>query len=67
MSKTELIEVKDDVIDIFVELAEDKLNSLLKIAALLPIPKIKIVLTLAKGVVVIGRKNQLKIICLQRT
>lgn len=62
MSKTELIEVKDDVIDIFVELAEDKLNSLLKIAALLPIPKIKIVLTLAKGIVGIRSKYQLKMI-----
>lgn len=62
MSTNELIEVKEDVADIFMELAEDKLNTFIKLGALLPIPKIKIIATFAKGIVGIRSTYQLKMI-----
>lgn len=62
MGTNELIEVKEDVADIFMELAEDKLNTFIKLGALLPIPKIKIIATLAKGIVGIRSTYQLKMI-----
>lgn len=62
MSTNELREVKGDIADIFVDMAEDKLNTFIKIRALIPIPKIKIVATLAKGIVGIRSAYQLKMI-----
>ena len=62
MSDNKLIEVKDDITDLFVDMAEDKLNSFIKIGTLIPIPKIKIVATLAKGIVGIRNAYQMKMI-----
>jgi len=62
MRNNELREVKDDITDIFVDLAEDKLNIFIKIRALIPIPKIKIIAVIAKGIVGIRSAFQLKMI-----
>jgi len=62
MSTNELREFKEDATDIFLELAEYKLNTFVKLGIILPIPKIKIVVALAKGIVGIRNAYQIKMI-----
>lgn len=62
MSNNKMTEFKDDVTDLFLELAEYKLNTFIKFGTLIPIPKIKIICALAKGIVGVRNKYQVKMI-----
>lgn len=62
MSNSELSEVKSDIGDIFTEVAEAKINSWITHPLLILLPKIKIIATVAKGIVGIRSAYQLKMI-----
>lgn len=62
MSINELKEVKEDISEIFVEVAETKMNTLINNEVLVSIPKLEIISTVAKGIVGIRSTYQLKMI-----
>lgn len=62
MGTNELKEVKEDISDIFVEVAETKMNTLINNGVLVSVHKLEIISTVTKGIVGIRSAYQLKMI-----